>query len=82
MLSRLSALPEKQIVLVLYEGDSRTREWVYNEPDIDASKVVWARFMNPGKNQELLDYYPDRRPWLLEISDAPPHLVPYDAGAR
>ena len=41
-------------------------EWVYNDADIDGAKVVWARDMGTAKNQELLDYYKDRRVWLVE----------------
>jgi hypothetical protein len=51
-------------------------EWVYNDADIDGSPVVWARDMGAEKNRELLDYFQDRRVWLLE-PDIDPVLKPY-----
>jgi hypothetical protein len=41
-------------------------EWVYNDADIDGSRIVWARDMGEEKNRELLDYYKNRQAWLLE----------------
>ncbi len=52
-------------------------EWVYNEADIDASKVVWARDMGAANNQELIDYYKDRRVWLVEPDEKPVPVTPY-----
>ncbi len=52
-------------------------EWVYNRADIDAAKVVWARDMSPAENRELLDYFRDRRAWLVEADAAPPKVTPY-----
>lgn len=43
-------------------------EWVYNDADIDASPVVWARDMGE-RNQLLLDYFPIRQAILLEIDE-------------
>jgi hypothetical protein len=42
-------------------------DWVWNEADIDASRVVWAREMGPDEDRRLLDYCLDRRAWLLEV---------------
>lgn len=51
--------------------------WVENEADIDHSRIVWAWDLGPEKNRELLDYYKDRRVWLVNTADNPPHLIPY-----
>jgi hypothetical protein len=66
-------------VLVRYKPDHDvlSEEWVYNEADIDHSKVIWARDMNPRANQELLRYYPSRKVWLIEADAAPPSLQSY-----
>jgi hypothetical protein len=42
-------------------------EWVYNGADIDAQEIIWARDLGPDKLPKLLEYYKDRRPWLIEI---------------
>ena len=52
------------------------QEWIYNRADIDAAKVVWARFMSPAKNRQLIDYFSDHKVWLLE-PDVAISLQPY-----
>ena len=55
-------------------------EYVYNNANIDRSPIVWAWDMGQTKNQELLDYYPDRKAWLLQPDFKPPDpLTPYSA---
>ncbi len=78
MLGRLQQLSGRQLVIVRYQpGRNPFEEWVYNEADIDAAKVVWAREMNLAENQELVGYFRDRRVWLLEADENPPKLSPY-----
>lgn len=36
-------------------------EWVYNAAEMDRSKVLWAREMDPADNAALLEYYRDRK---------------------
>ena len=44
---------------------------MYNQADIDRSRIVWAREMGPARDQELIDYYPDRQVWkLVDHGDA------------
>jgi hypothetical protein len=63
----------KDLVIVRY-GPSHNihREWVYNEADIDAADVVWAREMKPSANQALMDNFKGRRVWLLEPDSREP----------
>jgi hypothetical protein len=69
---------ERHLVIVRYAADhDPLREFVFNRADIDHSFIIWARDMGDAKNRELIDYYPDRRVWLLE-PDAPPlKVTPY-----
>ena len=81
LLRQLDALPGRQLILVRYHPDHDARwEWVYNDADIDKSKVIWARDMGPAENEELLRYYYDRRVWLLEPDGNPIKLSMYMDG--
>jgi hypothetical protein len=78
VIRKLQAKGMQHLVLVRYSPQhSVYQEWVYNHADIDGSDIVWARDMGPDKNQELLDYYPARKVWLLEPDRGPIRLVPY-----
>jgi hypothetical protein len=52
-------------------------EWVYNEPDIDSSAIVWARAMDAERDRELLEYYKDRQVWYLTMDEPEYRLIPY-----
>jgi hypothetical protein len=79
VLSRLSAMDGKQLAIVRYRPDHNAvmNEWVYNRSDIDGSKVVWARDMDASANRELLEYFRDRRAWLIEADEVPPKVSQY-----
>lgn len=78
MLASLENTPGQHLIIVRYEPSHQPDpEWVYNAADIDASKVVWARDMSEHDNQELLQYFGNRRIWLLEADQSPPKLTPY-----
>jgi hypothetical protein len=77
--STLEGLPGKQLVIVRYANDhSSLDEWVYNAPDIDGSKVIWAREMDAAKNADLIHYYKDRQVWLVQPDTHPAEISPYD----
>jgi hypothetical protein len=66
------------LVVVRYDAIHHpSEEWVFNDADIDHSKVIWARDMGWEKNQELLNYYRGRKVWLLEPDYNPPRLTRY-----
>ena len=52
-------------------------EWVYNAADIDRSKVIWAREMDAANNCELMQYYKDRKVWLVQPDTTPTSVSPY-----
>ena len=65
--AKLESYPGRQLAIVRYaRGHSVFDEWVYNAADIDKSKVVWAREMNPRDDQQLLRYFKSRKAWLVE----------------
>ena len=79
VLKQLSAMDGKQLAIVRYgpAHNAVMNEWVYNRADIDATKVVWARDMDATENRELLQYFHDRRAWLVEADETPPKVSPY-----
>jgi hypothetical protein len=86
---QLEQLPGGQIAIVRYSSDHNPQdEWVYNAADIDQSKVIWAREMDRTSNQELFQYYRDRKVWLVQPDKRPIDISPFpllgkvDFGAR
>jgi len=75
---RLERSPGKQLAIVRYSPQHAPfDDWVYNQADIDASKVVWARELKAASNQELLRYFHDRQVWLVEPDFDPPRVSRY-----
>jgi hypothetical protein len=80
VIRELQKLPENQLIIVHYGPEHVPHdEWVYNAADIDAAKIVWARDMGDPKNQELIDYFKDRRAWKIEPDDPEAKLEAYGA---
>jgi len=78
MLAQLQQQPGPQLVIVRYGPHHDVdREWVYNDADIDHSKVVWARDMGKDNNRELLNYFHDQGVWLVEGDSLAPELLPF-----
>ena len=74
----LEHMPGRQLVIVRYGQQHNVDwEWVWNDADIDGSKIVWARDMGDLRNRELLDYFKDRQVWRLNGDDAAPEPQPY-----
>ena len=80
VLAELESYPGKQLALVRYADIHKSRsryEWVYNRADLDGAKVVWARDMGQHSTQELIEYFKDRRVWLVEPDKVGSELTPY-----
>ena len=74
----LESLPGEQLALVRASDDRNSLDqWVYNGPDLDHSKVVWANDMSPADNLQLIQYYRDRTVWLVQMDTLPATVSPY-----
>ena len=80
VVERLNRIPGAHLVIVRYGPNHNVdRDWVYNAPNIDRARIIWARDMGNEQNQELLHYFHDRHAWLMSGDDSPPELEPYPA---
>jgi hypothetical protein len=71
-----------QLVIVRYSPNHNfLNEWVYNAANIDDSKVVWAREMGDAENRELMDYYKDRKVWLVQPDSKPANVSLYPSAS-
>lgn len=78
MLDELNRTQGEHLVIVRYGNLHPVhQDGVFNSADIDHSKVVWAREIPGISMQPLLDYYKDRRVWLIQPDQDPWHLQPY-----
>src|SRR5262249_19281560 len=76
--ARLKQTDGLHLVLVRYKGHDNAhrertykehnthQEWVYNGADIDGSKIVWARETPVEELTQLLNYFANRKVWLVE----------------
>jgi hypothetical protein len=66
------------VVIVHYSAAHDVHlEAVYNGPDIDGQKIVWAFDRGRSENLKLLRYYAGRKFWLLEPDPPDQRLEPY-----
>ena len=78
IIDELNQANSKHLILVKYKDDHKLHEeWVYNGPDLDESKILWARHMSEEKNDSLKSYFKDRKSWLIHADDAVVKLLEY-----
>jgi hypothetical protein len=76
--SQLERTPGQHLVLVhVRRSDRGSIFWIYNEPDLNHAKIIWAHDMGDTENQELIRLYPNRRVWMVDKDNAINRLVPY-----
>ncbi len=75
--AKVAAEPGRHVILVHYgQLHPLGEEWVYNEPDVDQSRIIWARDLGQQANQELVRFYPERKFWLAEPDYPVPRVSP------
>lgn len=59
--------PGRHLILVRYGAIPVGHiEWVYNGSDLEDGKVLWARYLGPDRDRELIAHYNDRHIWVLD----------------
>ena len=72
-------MPGKHLVMVrYYDNHNPHEEWVYNDADINGSKILWARELDAQQNAKLFAYFKDRQIWLVNPDEDLPKLVTYE----
>ncbi|HSI15556.1 MAG TPA: hypothetical protein VK961_26155 [Chthoniobacter sp.] len=76
--AQLEEAPGKHLVFMRYsEAHNPTREWVFNGADLQNTKVLWSREMDPAKDRQLMEMYDHRTVWVVEADKPDPKPVPY-----
>jgi len=61
---------------------SLEKEWVYNDANLAAARVIFAHDFDDAKNRELIARYPARSVWLCTVSRRTSELDPYSAAGE
>jgi hypothetical protein len=70
----LHQIPGTHLVFVKPKKDDRDLnlyQWIFNDADIDASSIVWARDLGPERNAKLEAYFRGRQAWLVDPNVEP-----------
>lgn len=57
------------VIVTAKQDPMNLLQWIYNDADIDASAIVWARDLGPWKNVELMAYFEGRTVWTLDPNE-------------
>jgi hypothetical protein len=79
----LERFPGQHLVFVRAKSDPNNLfQWIYNDADIDRSRIVWARDLGPERNAQLIAYFAGRQVWRVNPNVQPVEWVPYDQTDR
>jgi hypothetical protein len=74
--SSVLAEGKKALVFVEYgPNHDPGYEWIYNEPNIEHSEIIWARKVDPESDQALINQFRDRSIWILRTDEHPAVLT-------
>jgi hypothetical protein len=74
----LDLIPDDHLVFVREKTDEyNLLQWIYNDADIDRSRIVWARDLGPERDAELVRYYSERKVWMVDPNVEPATLVKF-----
>jgi hypothetical protein len=74
----LDLVPGDHLVFVRAKTDEyNLLQWIYNDADIDRSRIVWARDLGAERDAELVRYYKGRDVWMVDPNVEPASCVRY-----
>jgi hypothetical protein len=74
-IKQLESVSGRDLVLVVSNDHNPLHtELVFNDADIDSSRIVWAHSLGEKEDSEIIAYYSSRRPWLFEWT-ADGHII-------
>jgi hypothetical protein len=77
----LDRLPGRHLVFVRAKTDpAKLFQWIYNDADIDGSRIVWARDLGAERNAELTAYFAGRDVWMVNPNVEPAAISRYISG--
>jgi hypothetical protein len=72
----LSRQTGTHLVFVRYEdGYNIHNEWVYNEADLDGTRILFAHDLGEEKNRQLTNLQPQRQCWRMEVGNERSRLL-------
>jgi hypothetical protein len=73
---KLLSTAGRHLIFVRYgAGHTFYDEWVSNDADVDHSRIVWARSLDPASNQAAIEYWKGRSVWDVYTDESPVRLV-------
>jgi hypothetical protein len=74
----LETIPGPHLVFVRTKTDEYNLfQWIYNDADINAARVVWARDLGKDRNADLIRYFPTRQAWIVDPNVEPATCTKY-----
>ena len=80
IISQLQNMPGKHLIFVRWHprpDEVPSIFWIYNDPDLAESKIIWAYDMGESENTALMRLYPTRYAWFVDKDSTPMLLTPY-----
>ena len=75
----LEQIPGNHLVFVKAKtAEKNLFQWIYNDADIDSSRIVWARDLGEARNAQLAEFYHGSRTvWLADPNTDPAKIIRY-----
>jgi hypothetical protein len=76
--AQLAQMTGSHLVFVRAKTDPDNElQWIYNDAEIDRSRIVWARDLGTERNAELVRYYRGRDAWMVDPNIEPASCARY-----